>query len=287
VRLLETRAEDGWTLTPATLRAALDADRAAGLVPTLVVATIGTTSTGAVDPVADLAPVATAAGAWLHVDAAWAGVAAICPARRADGSAFARAWTAGLPAADSVSTNMHKWGLTNFDCSPLWMADHAAARAALGPPAAAFAPLASPTAALDLKDLQVPLGRRMRALKLWCVLRLFGLSGLRAHIDASVALAARAAAALAADATRFRLFGEPALALVCFTLAEGAPSDALARVVDRVNASGAAFLVTSVVGGVRVGRVAVGCPDTRAAHVDGVVAALAAAVDAERGEGGW
>ena len=296
VRLLPTTRADAWALAPGVLQTAMAADASAGLLPTLVVATIGTTSTGAFDPVAELAAVAAAGGAWLHVDAAWAGVAALCPDLRAGDSvacaqftrgAFARAW-AGLASVDSISTNMHKWGLTNFDCSPLWLADASSARAAFSPATvASFAPLASPTASLDLKDLQVPLGRRFRALKLWCVLRVAGLSGLRAHIKTCIALADRAAAALAADTSRFRLAGPPSLSLVCFKLVEAAPAGALAGVVARVNASGAAFLVTTSVGGAPVGRIAVGCPDTRAVHVDGVVAALAAAVDEERRVGGW
>lgn len=287
VRLLPTTQEDEWALAPSVLQAAITADVSAGFLPTLIVATIGTTSTGAFDPVAELAAVAAAAGAWVHVDAAWAGVAALCPDLRAADTPFARAW-AGLESVDSVSTNAHKWGLTNFDCSILWMVENAAARAAFSPATvASFAPLASPTASLDLKDLQVPLGRRFRALKLWCVLRIAGLSGLRAHIKTCIALADRAAAALAADTARFRLAGPPSLSLVCFKLVEAAPAGALAAVVERVNASGAVFLVTSIVGGAPVGRIAVGCPDTRAVHVDGVVGALAGAVDEERRVGGW
>jgi aromatic-L-amino-acid/L-tryptophan decarboxylase len=108
---------------PEHLRALLESDRAAGYTPAMVVASIGATGTGAIDPVGGLAALAHEHGAWLHVDAAWAGVAAVCPELR---------WiNAGVEEVDSYDTNPHKWLLTNFDCSAMWVADRSALIGAL------------------------------------------------------------------------------------------------------------------------------------------------------------
>ena len=171
----------------------------------------------------------------------------------------------------------------------MWVADAAPLRLALSLTPASLTPVMRHAHnALDLRDWQVPLGRRFRALKLWCVLRVAGLAGLRAHLATCAALAARAAARVAAD-TRFTLLpGSPSFGLVCFALAPPAPAGAAARVVERVNAGGGAFLVTTEAGVISgLIRLAVGCPATRSEHVDGVLDALAAAGDAERGPGWW
>ena len=158
-------------------------DVAAGLVPTLVCPTVGTTGTGAVDPVRAIATAARAHGAWVHVDAAWAGVAALCPELR---------WVVdGVELVDSFCTDAHKWLFTAFDASFLWVRDGRAL-----PTALAITPEYLRNAAtesgqvVDYRDWQVPLGRRMRALKLWSVVHGVGLAGLRATIRRHVALAA-------------------------------------------------------------------------------------------------
>jgi hypothetical protein len=145
-RTLPTRAEDGWALRAADLEAAMSADAAAGLIPCFLVATIGTTSSCAVDEVGPLAAVASAHGAWTHVDAAYAGATAILPEQR-------QQHFQGLEAVDSYSFNPHKWLLTNFDCCALWAAD-------LGPLREALSLSATPAflrgagQLLDYKDLQ-------------------------------------------------------------------------------------------------------------------------------------
>jgi glutamate/tyrosine decarboxylase-like PLP-dependent enzyme len=144
-RTLPTRAEDGWALRAADLRAAMAADAAAGLIPCFLVATIGTTSSCAVDEVGPLAAVAGAFGAWTHVDAAYAGAASILPEQRPHFE--------GLEAVDSYSFNPHKWLLTNFDCCALWAADVGPLREALSLSATpAF--LRGAGQLLDYKDLQ-------------------------------------------------------------------------------------------------------------------------------------
>ena len=151
--------------------------------PALVVASVGATGTGAVDPVGELAEIAHYYGAWLHVDAAWAGVAAVCPEFR---------WiNAGVEQADSYCTNPHKWLLTNFDCSAFWVADRSALIGALSILPEYLRNAATESGEVfDYRDWQVPLGRRFRALKLWAVLRWYGADGLQAHIRDHVALAA-------------------------------------------------------------------------------------------------
>ena len=122
-------------------------------------------------------------GAWLHVDAAWAGVAAVCPEHR---------WIHdGVEHADSYVTNPHKWLLTTFDCSAFWVRDRAALPGALSIlPEYLRNPASESGAVVDYRDWHPQLGRRFRALKLWTVLRTYGLSGLRAHIETGVAQAA-------------------------------------------------------------------------------------------------
>lgn len=149
-----------------------------------VLATVGTTSTGAVDP---LGPVGRACRdrngrVWLHVDAAWAGTAAVCPEHR---------WLHdGLAACDSYVTNPHKWLLTNVDCSAFFVADATWLTRALSvAPEYLRQPTGETGAVVDYRNWQIPLGRRFRALKLWFVLRLVAAEGLRAHVRGHVALA--------------------------------------------------------------------------------------------------
>jgi aromatic-L-amino-acid decarboxylase len=255
---------------PDDLRRLIDADRAAGRVPALVVASVGATGTGAVDPVAALAAIAHEAGAWLHVDAAWAGVAAVAPEFR---------WlNAGLDDADSYATNPHKWLLTNFDCDAFWVADRESLVAALSILPEYLRNAATESGAvIDYRDWHVPLGRRFRALKLWAVLRWYGAEGLREHIRGHVALAQEFASWVATD-DRFELVAPHPLALVTFRARSG-DDDTLA-VMHRVNASGELYLTHTVVDGRAVLRLAIGSPQTERRHVEAAWSALQAALTA-------
>ncbi|KPI13167.1 Aromatic-L-amino-acid decarboxylase [Actinobacteria bacterium OV450] len=166
----------------AALAERLDADRAAGLMPAAVVATVGTTGTCAVDPVDEIGAVSRAKGVWLHVDAAYAGSAALCPEYRH--------LNQGVQHADSYAVNAHKWLRTGTPCDVLWTADRHALTEALSITPSYLSNTASQSQYVtDFKDWQLPLGRPMRALKLWYVMRAHGLEGLRQAIRHDIRMA--------------------------------------------------------------------------------------------------
>ncbi|WFE29267.1 pyridoxal-dependent decarboxylase [Solwaraspora sp. WMMD791] len=245
-------------MRPDALRTALAADLAAGRRPAIVVATIGTTSTTAIDPVAEIGPVCAEYGVWLHVDAAYAGAAAICPELR---------WThAGLEWANSYCFDPHKWLLTGFDCDAFWVADRAGLVEALTVmPEYLRNAVTESGAVLDYRDWQVPLGRRFRALKLWFVLRWYGAEGLRAHVRAGVTHAAWFADQVRAD-DRFDLVTAGPFGLVCFQLRDR-PDEVAEALLRRVNADGRVLLTHTRVAGRFTLRLAVGGPRTERRHV--------------------
>jgi aromatic-L-amino-acid decarboxylase len=255
VRLVEV--DEVFAMRPGALRAALEADRAVGETPAIVVATIGTTSTTAVDPIAEIAAVCREYGVWLHVDAAYAGSAAVCPELR---------WShAGLEHADSYCFDPHKWLLTGFDCDAFWVADRAELVEALTVLPEYLRNAATDSGAvLDYRDWQVPLGRRFRALKLWFVLRWYGAEGLRAHIRSGVALAQVFASWVRAD-ERFEIVAPHPFSLVCFRLR--GPDSANEALLQAVNTTGQTYLTHTKVGGRYVLRLAIGAPGTEERHV--------------------
>ncbi|WP_328822519.1 pyridoxal-dependent decarboxylase [Micromonospora rubida] len=266
-------------MRPDALREAIRADLAAGDVPAIVVATIGTTSTTAIDPLPEIGAICAELGVWLHVDAAYAGAAAVCPELR---------WShVGLEYADSYCFDPHKWLLTGFDCDAFWVADRSELIEALTVLPEYLHNAATETGAvLDYRDWQVPLGRRFRALKLWFVLRWYGVEGLRAHIRSGVALADRFADQVRAD-DRFALAAPHPFSLVCFRLTAG--DGASAELLSRVNATGRVFLTHTRVAGRYTLRLAVGSPLTTQAHVDEaweLLSTIAGAVLEEPGAGG-
>jgi aromatic-L-amino-acid decarboxylase len=255
VRLVEV--DEAYAMRPGALRAALEADRAIGEVPAIVVATIGTTSTTAVDPVAEIGGVCREYGVWLHVDAAYAGSAAVCPELR---------WShEGLEYADSYCFDPHKWLLTGFDCDAFWVADRGELVEALTVLPEYLRNAATESGAvIDYRDWQVPLGRRFRALKLWFVLRWYGAEGLRAHIRAGVELAQRFAGWVAAD-DRFEVVAPHPFSLVCFRLR--GDDEANEKLLAAVNATGQTYLTHTKVAGRYVLRLAIGAPSTEERHV--------------------
>src|SRR5207302_2644496 len=220
-----------------------------------VVATVGTTASTSADPVPAVADAAEAAGAWLHVDAAYAGSAMVCPEHR---------WAfAGVEAADSLVVNAHKWMLTPMDCSLLFSARPDALRAAFS-----LVPeyLRTPDAedALSLSEYGPALGRRFRALKLWAVLRCYGRSGLQDEIRRSVELAAMFERWVI-DQPGWEICAPRPFSVVCFRL-DGS-DERNEELMRRVNASGEIFISHAVLGGRYVLRLAVGQMRTSADDV--------------------
>ena len=209
-----------------------------------VVATIGTTGAAAVDPVPEIADACAAAGAWLHVDAAYAGSAAICPELRHH--------FAGWERADSIGVNPHKWLGVPMDCSALWTRRPEDFRRAFS-----LVPefLQSPDDAVNLSELSIPLGRRFRALKLWAVLRCYGRVGLQERIRGHVRLAALFEGWVRSE-PGWEIVAPRHFSLVCFRK-EG--SDAKnERLLERVNDSGEVFLSHARLGDRYALRLAVG-----------------------------
>ncbi len=253
-------ADASFAMRPDALSAAIEADLDAGLVPFFCCATVGTTSSMAIDPVPVIAEVCAAAGIWCHVDAAMAGSAAVCPELR---------WvTDGADAVDSWSFNPHKWLFTTFDCTCVWFRDAAPVVDALSiTPAYLRNEQSESGAVIDFRDWQVPLGRRFRALKPWLVMRHYGSEGLATHVREHVRLGRLLADRVLADA-RFELAAPPALNLVVLRVA-GADADArTAALLEAVNASGRALLTPTVLDGRPAIRVCVGQTWTTEAHVD-------------------
>ncbi|KAF7012617.1 hypothetical protein CFC21_026792 [Triticum aestivum] len=264
-RIIPTSAASSYGLTAESVRHAVEADLASGLVPLYLCATVGTTGVGAVDPVGELGEVARRYGMWLHVDAAYAGSALICPEFQG--------YIHGAELADSVSMNPHKWFLTNMDCCCLWVASPAQLTSALSITSEYLNDVSCQETVdvVDYKDWQIALARRFRAIKLWVVLRRYGAAGLRAHIRRHVEMAKWFEQAVKAD-ERLEVVAPRRFSLVCFRLRpryEGDHAvDALNRkLLNAVNASGRAFMVHTVVDNKFVIRLAIGATMTQMRHV--------------------
>ena len=250
--------DSDYAMRPDELRQQLEADRAAGLLPFFVVATIGTTSSTALDPIRAIGEICRAFGVWLHVDGAMAGTAALCPEFRG--------MQDGLELADSYAFNPHKWMFTNFDCDCLWVAERAALIRALSilPEYLKNAATAA-GAVIDYRDWHVQLGRRFRALKLWFVFRHYGVAGLQHHVREHVRLAQQFAAWVAADPV-FELAAPAPLNLVCFRLRQGG-DEANRVLLERLNASGKLYLTHTVLDGKYTLRMSIGGTLTEERHV--------------------
>ena len=199
--------DDAYRLRVDLLEAAIAADRAAGVRPIAVVATLGTTGPTSVDPVADLADVTEREGLWLHVDAAYAGVVALIPERRGPFTGWER--------AESILVNPHKWLFTPFDASLLLTRRMETLRAAFSVVPEYLRTLDRVTPVRDYNEYQPQLGRRFRALKLWILIRWFGLDGLRRRIAHHIELAQSFAGWIDGDPDWERLAPAP-FSTVCF-----------------------------------------------------------------------
>ncbi len=251
-------ADAEFRMRPELLARAIAADRAAGLLPVAVIATVGSTSSTSVDPVDAIAAICGRERVWLHVDAAYAGVAAMVPGYE---------WILrGAEQADSLVLNPHKWLFTPFDLSVLYCRRMDVLRQAFALTPEYLKTREGDAGVKNLMDTGIQLGRRFRALKLWMVMRHFGAEGLRAHLAEHMRLA-RLFAAWVDASDRFERVAPVPFSVVCFRL-RGDPSDEEhQRVLDTVNAGGEVFLSHTKLDGRYVLRLAIGNLKTAEHHV--------------------
>ena len=254
----------GRGMDPAAFAAMIADDKAAGFKPFCVVATLGSTGTGAVDPLQAVGEVAKREGLWVHVDAAWAGSALILPEAR---------WMIdGIGHADSFVFNPHKWLFTNFDCSVLFVRDPGLLIRTFEI-LPEFLKTREGDRVNNYRDWGVQLGRRFRALKLWFVIRAYGVEGLRAMIRNHIALAQDMEARIEA-APDFEIVTPARLALFSFRyrpegMEEGKPLDDLnARLFEALNDTGRVYFTQNRVDGAYVIRWSIGQTATERRHVE-------------------
>lgn len=257
LNLRPIEVDDRFAMRPDHLARQIEADRRAGKQPCFVCATVGTTSSNAMDPLPAIGRLAREHHLWFHVDAAMSGTAALCPEFRH--------LQDGLELADSYCFNPHKWMFTNFDCDCFFVADRATLIRTLSILPEYLRNQATESGAVfDYRDWQVPLGRRFRALKLWFVIRHYGVEGLRHHIRHHVALAQELAQRIAASPD-FELAAPAPLNLVCFRHRAG--DDFNRRLLEALNRSGALYLTHTVLAGRYTLRLCVGQTHTESRHV--------------------
>ncbi|ESQ50405.1 hypothetical protein EUTSA_v10001969mg [Eutrema salsugineum] len=263
-RVLKADYSTNYALRPETLQEAVSKDLEAGLIPFFLCANVGTTSSTAVDPLAALGEIAKSNEMWFHVDAAYAGSACICPEYRQ--------YIDGVETADSFNMNAHKWFLTNFDCSLLWVKDqYALTEARSTNPEFLKNKASQANLVVDYKDWQIPLGRRFRSLKLWMVLRLYGSENLKSYIRNHIKLA-KDFEQLVSEDPNFEIVTPRIFSLVCFRIVpaendEKKCNNQNRNLLDAVNSSGKLFLSHTALSGKIVLRCAIGAPLTEEKHV--------------------
>ncbi|GAB4530855.1 MAG: pyridoxal-dependent decarboxylase [Anaerolineae bacterium] len=270
LRLIEV--DERFAMRPDALARQIRADREAGLIPCFVCSTVGTTSSNAIDPLPEIGRICQEEGLWLHVDAAMSGTAALCPEYR-----FIHE---GLELADSYCFNPHKWMFTNFDCDCFYVADRAALIQTLSILPEYLRNKATESGAvIDYRDWHIPLGRRFRSLKLWFVIRHYGVEGLRHHVRRHVELA-QSFARWVEEHPRFELAVPPPLNLVCFRHVGG--DELNQQLLERLNQSGNLYLTHTVLNERYTLRLCVGQTHTEARHVEAAwrhIQAVAAELD--------
>jgi len=255
LRLIDV--DENYAMRPDALARQIKTDRERGLTPFFVCATVGTTSSNAIDPLPEIGRICVREGLWLHVDAAMSGTAAVCPEFR-----FIHD---GLELADSYCFNPHKWMFTNFDCDCFYVDDRAALINALSVLPEYLRNKASESGAvIDYRDWHIPLGRRFRALKLWFVIRHYGVEGLRHHIRLHVQLAQDFAGWIE-TADQFELAAPTPLNLICFRHVGG--DEINRQLMERLNQSGDLYLTHTTLNDQFVLRFCVGQTHTEERHV--------------------
>jgi aromatic-L-amino-acid decarboxylase len=249
--------DENFAMRADLLEQQVTADIKAGLLPCFVCATVGTTSSNAIDPVREIARICGEHNLWLHVDSAMSGTATLCPEFRFIND--------GVEFADSYAFNPHKWMFTNFDCNCFYVADrkHLIQTLSILPEYLRNQATESGSV-IDYRDWHIQLGRRFRSLKLWFVIRHYGIEGLQHHIREHVRLAQEFAGWVRNDA-RFELGAPATLNLVCFRLHSG--DKANQQLMELLNASGDLFLTHTKLNGKFTLRLCVGQTSTQERHV--------------------
>ena len=255
LRLIDV--DENFAMRPDALAQQIELDHRNGLTPCFVTAAVGTTSSNAIDPVAEIGRICREHNIWLHVDAAMSGTAALCPEFRHIHH--------GVELADSYCFNPHKWMFTNFDCDCFWVADRKVLIQTLSVLPEYLRNQATESGAvIDYRDWQIPLGRRFRSLKLWFVIRHYGIEGLQHHIRRHIELAQEFASWVKAD-SRFELAAPAPLNLVCFRHKGG--DEVNQRIMDRLNRSGALYLTHTKLKDRFTLRMCIGQTGTERRHV--------------------
>ena len=250
--------DEKFAMRPEALAKQIEADKKAGLTPIFVCTTVGTTSSNAMDPGAAIGDVCRNNDLWLHVDAAMSGTAMVCPEFRYLQN--------GVELADSYNFNPHKWMGANFDCSCLWVGDRKALIQTLSILPEYLRNQATESGAvIDYRDWHIQLGRRFRSLKLWFVIRHYGVEGLQRNVREHVRLAQQFAEWVRKD-DRFELAAPVPLNLVCFRHKAGDAANQ--TIMDRLNRSGDLFLTHTKLHGKLTLRLSIGQMHTKARHVE-------------------
>ncbi len=250
--------DDVYAMRPDALEAQIQADLVAGLTPFYVSTTMGTTSSNAMDPLPEIGEICQRHGLWMHIDGAMSGTAAICPEYRY--------LLDGIELADSFCFNPHKWMFTNFDCDCFYVADSKTLIKTLSILPEYLRNKATESGSvIDYRDWHVPLGRRFRSLKLWFVLRHYGIEGLQYHIRQHIDISQKFAKWVDEDPD-FVLVAPAPLNVICFRYR--ASDEVNEAILNRVNESGDLYLTHTKLSDQYVLRMSIGQTSTQLSHVE-------------------
>eukprot|EP00127_Corallochytrium_limacisporum_P003251 Clim_evm100s147 gene=Clim_evmTU100s147 len=256
LKLRTIKSEPGtMRITGAAVKAAMEEDDAKGLIPIYVMATAGTTSSCAFDDLQGIGKICSEKGIWMHIDSAYAGTAFFCPEHRP--------LLDGVEYAESYNFNPHKWMMVNFDCSALWVKNKNDVLSTFSDNPI-FLQYKRSAETTDYKNWQIPLGRRFRALKLWFVMRMFGLEGIRKHVRLHCRLNQHFAALVEQD-DRFAIVAKPMMGLTCFALKAG--KEATEHLLDAITKEGEYYMIQTQLHDVYCIRFAITNPRATEQHI--------------------
>jgi aromatic-L-amino-acid decarboxylase len=249
--------DEKFAMRPELLISQISHDRLEGFIPFFVCSSVGTTSSNAVDPLMKVAKICREQNLWLHVDAAMSGTAMICPEFRTH--------IKGIEMADSFCFNPHKWMFTNFDCDVFWVANRNELINTFSILPEYLRNKATESGEVfDYRDWHIQLGRRFRSLKLWFVIRHYGVEGLQHHIRKHIELA-RKFAHWITESEDFELVAEPPFNLVCFRHKSG--DDFNLKLMNNINATGKIYFTHTKLNNQVVLRMSIGQANTELKHI--------------------